>query len=320
MQQEFVNQTEGKDTLNTSLPEDYQLNLSDFALFMSVMKVKRAYENVLGIILDESDLRLKEVKAEQVILNKSGKRAIRLDAWAMDERGRQYDMEMQNDSNSDDIRRRSRYYQGLMDTPILKAGKETRYKYLPSTTIIFITQDDIFGKDLAKYTFSEWCEEVPDLPLGDGTSKIFLNMSSFNGRKELVSLLQYMKNTTLDNPDIIVKDARIEELDEIVREVKESEEWEAVRMNIMEIAMERGMQYGIEQGIEQGIEKGIEKGIEQGIEKGIEQGMAKNLIKNVDSVVKNFGVSLQRACEGLGISLEEYETVRKKVALMEKKE
>ncbi len=60
--------------------------------------------------------------------------------------------------------------------------------------------------------------------------------------------------------------------------------------------------------------------MERGMQYGIEQGMAKNLIKNVDSVVKNFGVSLQRACEGLGISLEEYETVRKKVALMEKKE
>ncbi len=34
------------------LPEDYQLNLSDFALFMSVMKEKRAYEDVLSIVLD----------------------------------------------------------------------------------------------------------------------------------------------------------------------------------------------------------------------------------------------------------------------------
>lgn len=49
-------------------------------------------------------------------------------------------------------------------------------------------------------------------------------MSSFNGRQELVSLLQYMKNTTLDNPDIKVKDKRIERLDRIVKEVKQSEE------------------------------------------------------------------------------------------------
>lgn len=71
------------------LPDMYQINLSDFALFLSVMKVKSAYEDVLSIILNETDLKLKEVKVEQVVLNKSGKRAIRLDAWAQDEQDRQ---------------------------------------------------------------------------------------------------------------------------------------------------------------------------------------------------------------------------------------
>lgn len=80
---------------DAALPGDFQINLSDFALFLSVMKVKEAYEDVLSIILDEPDLKLKEVKVEQVILNQSGKRAIRLDAWAQDERDRQFDMEMQ---------------------------------------------------------------------------------------------------------------------------------------------------------------------------------------------------------------------------------
>lgn len=230
------------------LPEEYELNLSDFALFLSVMKVKEAYEDVLSIILDEPELKLKEVKAEQVVLNRSGKRAIRLDAWASDGADRQFDMEMQNRSGSDDVRKRSRFYQGLLDTPILKSGKETRYKNLPSTVIIFITQDDIFGKDLARYTFSERCEEIPELPLDDGTSKIFLNMESRNGRPELVSLLQYMKNTTLDNPGITVRDGRILDLDRIVGEVKQSEEWEGVKMNILEI----GLQQGIDQGIQQG--------------------------------------------------------------------
>lgn len=239
------------------IPEDYQFNLSDFALFLSVMKVKEAYADVLSIIMDDSELRLKEVKVEQVVLNKSGKRAIRLDAWALDWANRQFNMEMQNDTSSDNVRKRSRFYQGMIDTPLLKSGKKTRYKNLPSTVIIFITQDDIFGKDLAKYTFSERCEEVPDLPLEDGTTKIFVNMTSLNGRPDLVSLLQYMKNTTLNNPDIIVKDERILELDRIVSEVKQSEEWEAVKMNILEI----GIQHGIEQGKAQGIEQGKTQGV-----------------------------------------------------------
>lgn len=282
------------------LPKSYQINLSDFALFLSVMKVKEAYEDVLSIILDETDLQLKEVKVEQVILNKSGKRAIRLDAWASDVRDRQFDMEMQNDTDGDDVCKRSRFYQSMIDTPVLKSGKQTRYKNLPSTVIIFITQEDIFGRDLARYTFSERCEEVPDLALEDGTCKIFLNMTSKNGRPELVSLLQYMKYTTLDNEDVTKKDDRILDLDKIVREVKQSEEWEVVEMNIFEIGVERGKELGIEQGKALGHEEGRKDAL-------------RILVKSVEMNMKNFHISLQEACEGLEISVEEYENAKRQI-------
>lgn len=49
-------------------------------------------------------------------------------------------------------------------------------------------------------------------------------MTSKNGSQELVSMLQYRKETRIDNPEIPVKDPRILELDHIVTEVKESEE------------------------------------------------------------------------------------------------
>lgn len=179
-----------------------------------------------------------------------GKRAIRLDAWAVDVNERQFNTEMQNETSGDDVRKRARFYQGMLDTPVLKSGKETRYKNLPSTVIIFITQEDIFGQDIAMYTFTEQCEEVAGLHLDDGTTKIFLNMKSKNGRPELVSLLQYMKNTNLDNPEIVEKDPRIVELDGIVREVTQSEEWEALRMNIYEMGIEKGREEGREEGRE----------------------------------------------------------------------
>lgn len=242
-----------KEHVHTTMPpEETIFNLSDFALFLSVMKNKDAYENTLSIITNRPDLKLKEVHAEQVILNKIGKRAIRLDAWAIDTENRQYNMEMQNDTEHDDIRKRSRYYQGLIDSPILKSGKKTRYRHLPATMIIFITQEDIFGQDSAAYTFTEQCEEFSGLKLGDGTTKVFLNMSSKNGSPELVSLLQYMKDTRLDNPNILVKDERILKLAEIVNEVRASEEWEGVKMSILSVGIEQGTKIGINQGIIQG--------------------------------------------------------------------
>lgn len=243
-----------------ALSQNYQFNLSDFALFLSVMKNKTAYESTLSIILDEPDLKLTEVEVEQVVLNKSGKRAIRLDAWARDVSDRRFNTEMQNDTEADDVRRRARFYQGLLDTPVLKAGKTTRYKHLPSTVIIFITQEDIFGRDRAIYTFTEQCEEFSDLPLDDGTKKIFLNMTSKNGRPELISLLQYMKNTTIDNPEVKIKDKRIITLDKIVNEVKQSEEWEAVKMNILEIGIEKGREEGRKDGLQDGLKIGRAEG------------------------------------------------------------
>ncbi len=57
-----------------------------------------------------------------------------------------------------------------------------------------------------------------------------------------------MKKTNLDNPEMCVQDKRIEKLDSIVTEVKQSEEWEAVRMNILEMGLQQGIQQGIQQG------------------------------------------------------------------------
>lgn len=69
-------------------------------------------------------------------------------------------------------------------------------------------------------------------------------MTSKNGSKELISLLQYMKKTDINNPEIEVKDKRLLELDDIVSEVKESEEWEAVKMDILDVGILRGISQG----------------------------------------------------------------------------
>lgn len=132
--------------------------------------------------------------------------------------------------------------------------------------------------------------------LEDGTSKIFLNMTSRNGRPELISLLQYMKDTTLDNDNVMVKDERILHLDRIVNEVRQSEEWEAVEMNIFEM--------GVERGIEQGKALGLEEGKKESL---------RILVRSVESSMKNFHINLQEACRGLEVSVEEYEEAKRQI-------
>ena len=67
----------------------------------TVMKNRKAYENTLSIILDEPDIKMEEVKVEQVILNPYGKRAIRLDVWGKTVDNRQINMEMENNMHDD---------------------------------------------------------------------------------------------------------------------------------------------------------------------------------------------------------------------------
>lgn len=86
-------------------------------------------------------------------------------------------------------------------------------------------------------------------------------------------------------------------MDKIVREVKQSEEWEAVEMNIFEI--------------------GVERGKELGIEKGMKHGRLKTLVKSVELSMKNFHMNLQEACQGIEISVEEYENAKRQTARWE---
>lgn len=134
---------------------------------------------------------------------------------------------------------------------------------------------------MAKYTFTEQCEEVEGLHLDDGTMKIFLNMESKNGTPELISLLQYMKNTTLDNPEILIRDDRMEKLDSIVNEVKESEEWEVVRMGIYSVAYIRGEEDGRKAGMKTGMEAGMKAGKEAGMEAGKEAARIEMICKQL---------------------------------------
>ena len=65
-------------------------------------------------------------------------------------------------------------------------------------------------------------------------------MASKNGSKELISLLQYMKDTRFSTRTLLCPETRLIELDRIVSEVKESEEGEAVEMNILEVGISNG--------------------------------------------------------------------------------
>lgn len=60
-------------------------------------------------------------------------------------------------------------------------------------------------------------------------------------------------------------------------------------------------------------ERGLRKGMEQGLEKGLERAqkeIARNLLSNVEHAMESFHVDLDRACEGLGTTVEAYQAAK----------
>ena len=59
-------------------------------------------------------------------------------------------------------------------------------------------------------------------------------------------------------------------------------------------------------GYASGVEHGIRQGIERGMAQGIERGTAENLCKLVNNFMSRRKVTLEEACDALGISADDY--------------
>jgi len=124
-------------------------------------------------------------------------RSIRMDIFSVDEEENIYNTEMQ-DKKRNDLVKRSRYYQSLMDTSLLEPGIPN-YNHLNQTYLIMIMTFDLFGYGKYRYTFAPRCEEVPECTLEDGAVRIFLNTRGENREEvseELIHLLHYLEHTT----------------------------------------------------------------------------------------------------------------------------
>lgn len=229
-----------------------ELNLTDDFLFDVATE---ELENCKAIIELTTGLRLKSLKwksGQKVIHNLPGKRGVRLDFIAESEDGRIFDVEMQN-RNEGNIPKRTRFYQALIDAPILKSGERGFDKMNP-LYIIIICNYDPYGKKKYCYTFDNQCKEVPGLRLGDEVTKLLLSTKGENEEevsKELVDFLHYVTESNENGlPDEC--DERLKRLHESIREIKASADMEVEYMKMEErerIIRDEGVEFGKQIGI-----------------------------------------------------------------------
>lgn len=110
------------------------------------------------------------------------------------------------------------------------------FNLLNEVLIVMITPFDLFGYGLYRYTFQMRCEEVPELKLDDGATRIFLNTKGKHPElvsQELIELLKYMEHST-DEVSEQCKSERIQKMHRRVCRIKASEKTEVKYMQAWE--------------------------------------------------------------------------------------
>ncbi|HIT42945.1 MAG TPA: Rpn family recombination-promoting nuclease/putative transposase [Candidatus Caccovicinus merdipullorum] len=122
----------------------------------NVFKERECTEYVLQVIMGRKDMKITDQVLQKDYKNLQGRSAI-LDCVAQDGDGRQFDVEIQQDTEGASPKR-ARYHSGLMDMNTLKNGED--FDRLPETYVIFITRDDVLGYDLPIYHIERKIKEV----------------------------------------------------------------------------------------------------------------------------------------------------------------
>lgn len=161
-----------------------------------------------------------------------------------------YNVEMQQLKN-DDMPLRARFYQGLMDASTLFKGR--KYRELPKSYVIFITEFDVFDRGLYRYTFKNKCDEVPDLELGDNTVKMFLNTKGTIQNDEPDELIHFLKFVHDSSISVDDSDRSLKKLQTIYKSLLTERDLEDNYMR-MDWVKEEGRKEGREEGREEGKE------------------------------------------------------------------
>jgi predicted transposase/invertase (TIGR01784 family) len=218
---------------------------------------------LLELILNVKIKEIKYPEREKTINLRSDSKGIRLDVY-VEEKGsnRSFDIEMQV-SNSDNLAKRMRYYQELIDGDKLKPGQH--YSALGESIIIFICPFR-FKYNRHFYSFHERCDQELDFILESGVTKIFLSTKGTidDVTPNIKAFLDYVDKG-------IISGDFVKELDDAVQLVKSNrkamKEFMTYEMALIEERLEgelRGRAQGIELGRTEGTESVAIKLIRRG--------------------------------------------------------
>ncbi len=263
------------------------LNLLDRFLFAEASEDPEIMRPVLEIILGKEIVLKHLPQAEKEVRKAIWSKVIRMDVLAVDVSDDLYEMEVQK-RNTGNIPRRSRAYNGIIDSKLMEPGN-VDYNTLNDVYIIIVMPFDLFGEGRYMYTFRMMCEEVTGLHLKDGATRIFLNTRGTNPEgvsEELIELLHYFENSNENTVRHMTSD-KIRTIHKKVQKIKSNEKVGIRFMNAWEEKiLDRQDAY----------EEGHKKGFDEGV-----CAIAKNL--------KEAGLSIKVIAQNTGLSEEDIENL-----------
>ncbi|MBR2175993.1 MAG: Rpn family recombination-promoting nuclease/putative transposase [Clostridia bacterium] len=142
-------------------------------------------EYILRIILRKNDLHVLEVKSQCEYKSLEG-RSIKLDIFAKDSNDKIYDIEVQRADKGAGAKR-ARFHSSMLDTKILK--KRDEFEKLTDTYVIFITENDVIGREKPLYHVERKILETDEL-FGDCAHIIYVN-GAYNNADDPVGRLMH---------------------------------------------------------------------------------------------------------------------------------
>ena len=226
----------------------YKAVLKDLTIFhdifmRNVFKQKECTEYVLQIIMGKRDLKVIDQVIQMDFKNLQGRSAI-MDCVALDNKGKKYDIEIQQAGENADPKR-ARYYSGLLDMNTIDPGED--FTSLPESYVIFITRDDTLGYDKPIYHIDRIIREVEE-DFKDESHIIYVNSS----RRDNTELGRLMRDLHCKDS----KDIQSSVLAQRVFELKETQKGVETMCREMDQIYAAGAEFGETKGLAKGVTVG----------------------------------------------------------------
>ena len=265
-----------------------KLRLIDDAFFNSCFDGDIAcMELLLQIIFGNPQLRVKEVLTQRSVPNLFG-RGVRFDAIATDGE-RIFDVEVQRDDEGADPRR-ARYNSCMMDARELDKGKD--FRELPETYVIFITEHDVWKGNRPLYHVQKSFAET-GIAFDDGAHIIYVNAAY----QDDTPLGRLMHDFFCEDPN----DMHYSVLANRARFFKENERGASTMCKLIEDLVKSDLEHILKAEVAEAEVRGETRGEARGEARGKAHGEEIAFLSSIRNLMKNAGVSAEKAMDLLGI-------------------